>query len=369
MTQIIQSVDTSPTRAVITSDGFLEDTPIIGRIGIQIYDRGGLESRELRPPDEVFSEDTLNSAHGKPITPGHIFVNSENADQTVVGAIISPAFADGNFVRSKLTVYSGRVIRAVTDKVACELSLGFAHENHSTPGWWNESTWEIIWKTPETPELPSNLNPADWQEFDVVQRKIRINHLAVVWKARAGREARFSLDGENMTLVKHKIGEVEYEIPEPVVGQITALNDALTQERSRKSTDQAASEGLKAKIDQMQATIDGFDQRVEQMKHTWQADNKIRAELEVSAKQFGVSCDGLSNKEVKLEMLRRAGAGDMSEKSESYIDAAFDLRKSMFSADALAYGVGESLGGPMYQASGIDPIDAAYQQSISGTQE
>lgn len=369
MTQIIQSVDTAPIKAIITSDGFLEDTPIIGRIGIQVYDRNGLTSRELRPPDEVFSDETLNSAHGKPMTAGHVFVDSENAEQTVVGSIISPAFADGNFIRSKLTVYSGRVVRAAKQKVATELSLGFAHENHSTPGWWNESTWEIIWKTPDTPELPSNLNPADWQEFDVVQRKIRINHLAVVWKARAGRDARFSLDGENMPLVKHKIGEVEYEIPEPVAGQINALNDALTQERSRKSTDQAMAEGLKAKIDQMQATIDGFDQRVELMKQTWQSDNKVRAELEVSAKQFGVSCDGLSNKEVKLEMLRRAGAGDMSDKTDAYIDAAFDLRKSMFSSDALAFGIGNSFSGGMQHNSNVDPLDAAYEQSISGSKE
>jgi hypothetical protein len=283
--------------------------------------------------------------------------------------MISPAFPDGGFIRSKVTVYVGKVIRAAVQKVACELSLGFSHENHSTPGWWNESTREIIWKTPETPVLPSDLNPADWQEFDEVQRNIRINHLAIVWKARAGPEARFSIDGEDMTLVKHKIGEVEYEIPEPVAGQISALNDALTQERSRKSTDQAMAEGLKAKIDQMQATIDGFDERTEALKKTWQADNKVRADLEVSAKQFGVSCDGLSNKEVKLEMLRRAGAGEMSDKSDAYIDAAFDLRKSMFSSDALAFGLGNSFSGGMQHNSNIDPIDAAYQNSITPEKE
>lgn len=369
MTTIIQSIDTEPIRAEITADGFLEDTPIIGRIGIQEYDRNGKLSRELRPPEEVFSEETLNSAHGKPMTSGHVFVDSENAENTVVGSIISPAFPDGRFIRAKLTVYVGKVIRAAQNKLTRELSLGFAHENYHTPGWWNDTTWKIIWKTPDKPELPSELNPAEWQPFDVVQRNIRINHLAVVWVARAGPEARFSLDGENMSLVKHKIGEVEYEIPEAVSSQIAMLNDTLKHERSLKSTDSARAEGLQAKIDQMQATIDGFDQRVESMKKTWLADNKIRADLELSAKTFGISCDGLSNKEVKLEMLRRAGAGDLADKSEAYIDAAFDFRKSMFSADAAAYGIGNGFAGGMHHQSSVDPLDAAYEASISNKQE
>lgn len=366
----IQVCDRSTIRATRTEEGFLVDTPVVGRIGIQDYlQDDGTKLRVLRPPEEVFARESLDSMQGKPITYGHVFVNSKNAKHTVIGSTASAGFPDGIYVRTRVAIFVGDVIESVLLGDAQELSLGYVAEYHETPGWWNDTTQEIIWCDEVTPELPTELNTADWHEFHVVQRKIRINHLAVVKRARAGRNARLNIDEDDMTIVKYKIGDAEFEIPVAVKDQIDALNDALKDEKSKKTSDQAVVDGLKAKVDQLQAVVDGFDQRTEQMKQKWLTENKIRAELEVAAKPFGVACDGMTNKEVKLEMLRRAGAGDMSDKSESYIDAAFDLRKGMFSADALAYGVGDSLGGPMYQASGIDPIDAAYLKSISDTQE
>lgn len=366
---IIQITDRSTIKAIRTEEGFLVDSPVVGRIGIQNYlQEDGTTLRALRPPDEVFSRDSLDSIQGKPITWGHVFVNSENANRTVIGATASSGFRDGKFVRTKVSIFVGDAIESILLGDAQELSLGYGAELHFTPGWWNDSTLEIIWRDKNTPSLPENINAADWHEFDVVQRKIRINHLAVVQRARAGRAARLNVDEDNM-FVKIKIGDAEFEVPPAVKTQIDALQDALNQERSKKSTDQTTIEGLKAKIDQQKAVIDGFGQERENLKKTWQAENKVRAELEISAKQFGIACDSLSNKEIKIEMLKRAGAGDMADKSDAYIDAAYDLRKSMFGADATAYSLGDGFSAGMKTMSGVDPLDAAYQNSYSGNQE
>ncbi|MDK9607103.1 DUF2213 domain-containing protein [Lelliottia wanjuensis] len=369
MTETILFNDRSTIRATRTPEGFLIDTPIVGRVGIQNYPQeDGSTLRLLRPPDEVFSKDSLESMQGKPITMGHTFVSVENARQATIGATSSAGFRDGNFVRTKISIFVGDAIESILSGDTQELSLGYGAVIHPTPGWWNDQTLEIIWKS-DSPSLPANLPIADWQEFDAVQRYIRINHLAVVQRARAGRAARLNVDEDDMTLVKVKIGDAEHEVPVAVKTQLDALQDALTQERSKKSTNEAALQGLQAKIDQQQALIDGFGQEKESLKQTWQAENKIRAELEVSAKQFGVACDSLSNKEIKLEMLKRAGAGDLSEKPDAYIDAAFDLRKPMFGADAAAYGIGDGFGGGMRTMSGADPLDVAYQNSYTAKQE
>lgn len=369
--EAIQLTDTSAIRARRTDDGFLVDSPVIGRIGIQSYtQKDGSQLRVFRPKEEVFSPESLDSAKGKPITYSHVFVNPNNARTTVVGATSSAGYQDGEHVRIDVSVFAADAIESILLKRAQELSLGYTAEIHPTPGLYNPQTGEVVWKDDFDTRFPDGVITAEWQAFDAVQRHIRINHLAIVRRARAGRAARFNVDeDEDDMTVKVKIGDAEYDVPQEVKSQIEALQDSLTQEKAKKTTSETALQGLQAKIDAQQATIDGFDSRQEGLKKTWQAENKVRAELEVSAKQFGVACDSLSNKEIKIEMLKRAGAGDLSEKADAYIDAAFDIRKSTFGADASVFGLGDAFGSPMQTMSGVDPIDQAYQDSLNPPKE
>ena len=65
----MQRYDKVEITATKTSEGFIRDTPIVGRTGILVYKTfDGKERREYRPPDEAFKSESLASLKGKPIT-------------------------------------------------------------------------------------------------------------------------------------------------------------------------------------------------------------------------------------------------------------------------------------------------------------
>ena len=200
--------------AVIDSEGYLKDSPIVARTGIYIYynpDR--TIRREYRPPEEVFSIHSLASFQGKPITVNHPAggkVTPDNARDLSIGSIVSSGYhVDGDptgnqFVGCDIVLYAPDDIGENR-----ELSLGYRCDLEETPG--------------TTP---------DGEAYDAIQRNIRINHLAVVKKARAGMKARLNCDGdeiiaeeekENVKMSKFKIDGMEYELPDTAISHIQAL--------------------------------------------------------------------------------------------------------------------------------------------------
>lgn len=164
--------DSSPT-TFFTKEGYFFDTPIVTTIGIFPYDNpNGSLRRELRLPEDVFSPESLASYEGKPIIITHDAesVNKDNVKQEIVGVILSPGYRDGDNVRCKIAIHD-------TNKLAQyhfrELSLGYSVDEEKAPGEWNG------------------------KPYDIIQRNIRINHLALVPNARAGDNARLNLDGKD----------------------------------------------------------------------------------------------------------------------------------------------------------------------------
>ena len=82
---MMQRFDNVAFKATKTDEGFIRDTPIVGRTGILVYrNADGTERREYRPPEEAFKADSLASLMGKPITIGHkAFVTAGNAAQVL----------------------------------------------------------------------------------------------------------------------------------------------------------------------------------------------------------------------------------------------------------------------------------------------
>jgi hypothetical protein len=162
--------DSSPT-TFFTKEGYFFDNPIVTTVGIFPYaNSNGTLRRELRLPEEVFDSESLASYEGKPIIVTHKAgtVTKDNVGEEIIGVILSPGYRDGDNVRCKIAIHD-------TDKLAQyrfrELSLGYSIKEDETPGAWNG------------------------KPYDIIQRKIRINHLAVVDDARAGDNARLNLDG------------------------------------------------------------------------------------------------------------------------------------------------------------------------------
>lgn len=175
------------------------DNPILTRVGIFEYKNpDGSIRRELRLPEEVFAPESLASYKGKPVILTHEagMIDSDNVQQEQIGTILSEGTQDGDNVRAQIIIHDARKL----DYGLRELSLGYSLDLEEVPGEWQG------------------------QPYDAIQRNIRVNHLALVEKARAGDSARLNIDGEDTqqnqkggnTMSKRKDGLTPEEIAQLV---------------------------------------------------------------------------------------------------------------------------------------------------------
>ena len=173
LTRVIR-LDSMPLfRANFTSEGYLEDRPVLTTCGIFEYtDVNGNVRRELRLPEEVFRDESLASYKGKPIIITHDagMITKDNVADEQIGTILSEGYRSGNDVRAEIIIHDTDDMRESGLK---ELSLGYTLDLDETPGEWNG------------------------EHYDAVQRNILINHLALVKEARAGDQARLNIDSRN----------------------------------------------------------------------------------------------------------------------------------------------------------------------------
>lgn len=155
-----------------TEEGYLIDHPIVTSCGIFEYTNpDGSIRRELRLPENVFAQKSLDSYEGKPVIVTHDagVVDKNNVDKETIGTILSKGYQDGDNVRAKIVIHDTDEMRASGLR---ELSLGYNLTLDETPGVWNG------------------------QPYDAIQKDIEINHLALVANARAGESARLNIDGK-----------------------------------------------------------------------------------------------------------------------------------------------------------------------------
>lgn len=173
MSKIEQRYDSIPLgETYFTPEGYLIDHPILTRVGIFEYKNpDGSIRRELRLPEEVFAPESLASYKGKPVILTHEagMIDSDNVQQEQIGTILSEGTQDDDNVRAQIIIHDARKL----DYGLRELSLGYSLDLEEVPGEWQG------------------------QPYDVIQRNIRVNHLALVEKARAGDSARLNIDGED----------------------------------------------------------------------------------------------------------------------------------------------------------------------------
>ena len=318
--------DSAKVKARFDENGFLVDTPIVARVGVQTYYLpDGTERREFRPASEVFKPDSLDSYQGKPITLGHVFVNSENAKEVVVGAVSGSAMREGSNVIVPLTVYDKESIEKAKNGIAGELSVGYSTVDVESKGWGSNETGEykLDGEYQSQDEIPS-----DWVRFDALQTEIKVNHVALVYKGRA-QVAKLNFDAQQenpyttdvdinkedkQEMVKIKLdGEKEFEVAPEIASHIEALN-------AKADTAIAERDALKAKVDAMPAEIEAAVAKAK-------ADADALAALVAVAAEAGVKADGLDAKGIKVAYVKEISGLDVSEKSDAYIDAAFDIAK------------------------------------------
>ena len=162
------------TKSEKTDEGYLKVWCKAARVGTQLYTRGdGTQVREYRPEEEVSNPDSLSSFGMKAVTLNHpkVLLDSKTTKLHQVGHAGSHVrFSDG-FVEVALVITDEEAINSIERGDTQEVSAGYRVDYDPTPG--------------VTPEGES---------YDGIQRNIRVNHIAVVSKGRAGRNARLLLD-------------------------------------------------------------------------------------------------------------------------------------------------------------------------------
>lgn len=322
--------DRTEIKAARTDEGYLIDTPIVGRVGIQMYKNAdGTIRRELRPPEEVFNADSLKSFAGKPVTDEHPGepVTAKNAKRLSVGTMQGEGRQDGDNVVAPIIVHDGEMIDKILKGGKRELSLGYKVDLEETPGVWNG------------------------QEYDAIQRNIRVNHLAIVPRGRAG-NARLNLDRhdavsfnpeEEISMPTDNLGRIrldsglEYQAAPEVIVEVEKL-------RNDKAELETRADGLQKQLDTVAAERDTLKSQVESAEKVRadalekaRAEIKARAELDKVAETFKVDGAGKTDREVKELVIKSVRTdADLTGKSDDYINAAFDLTVSMKNDAAMA---------------------------------
>lgn len=273
-----------------TPEGYIIDTPVIARTGIQWYRRDGKDVAEYRPPEEVFAPRSLASFVGRPLTIDHpsFMVRSDNVRGVVVGAILGEPWRDGQNLRARVVVHDKRAVDLIECGLKAELSVGYTVETERVAG-----------TTPEG------------AHYDAVQRNIRCNHLSIVTRGRAG-NARFSKEFPRMD-------EQKKPVEAPTVDQLQARCDALQAEVERLQAEPKAVELSGEKLTALRAEIEA----------AVRADVAEEYAAADVAKQFGVKPEGSAIATMKAVLAHAQPSVKLDGKSDEYIRAAFDVVRTV----------------------------------------
>lgn len=308
------------TQREFTDEGFLRVPGKVARTGIQQYlacelGLDGDPNRIInvyRPEEEVFSDASLASFDGVDITLQHpsALVDSINYSTVSKGVVRGAGTrTDDNFVQCNLLIKAKDTVDAVMSGT-CELSAGYTATYDDTAG--------------VTP---------DGEPYHFKQTNIRINHVAVVDRARAGNMARIfdatkptgGIMPVNITLDSGRAIDVADAANAQLVADaydrlLKRVNDAETTAKASLDTAQAKIDDLSGKLEK--ATLASSDEaikaRVEQIA---QVQTKAR---KVAGDTF--SCDSVNATEIMRAALAAAKPKrDFADKSPEYIQAAFDM--------------------------------------------
>ena len=162
------------TKSETTDEGYLRVWCRAARTGTQLYRRSdGSQVREYRPPEEVSNPESLQTFGMKPATWGHppVLLDSKNTKTHQIGYSGSQVRYNDGFVEVALTVTDQDAIDKIKRGDARQVSAGYKVDFDPTPG-----------------------NTPEGEEYNGVQRNIRVNHIAVVPIGRAGPEVKLLMD-------------------------------------------------------------------------------------------------------------------------------------------------------------------------------
>lgn len=336
------------------SNGWVRLEGTLTTTGVFPYRRpDGTIRRELRLPEEVFHEDALASFRMIPVTDLHPppgLLNDENTEEWArgsVGETYERVRLDNGEegLKSSMLITSGDLTEDVLAKKKSQLSVGYRCELEKSPG---------VYKG---------------QRYDVIQRKIRANHVACVPLGRAGPMAVVHLDAadqldaaEQVVLldqaeggdprpnpkehtVKIRLDSVDFEAGEQLAQAITREQEKA---QARFDAKDAEVKAAKAETEKLQARFDAQGEELRKAKEDLvAAPAKLKAELSELASLRetardvlgkGVRLDSLDATGIRKAVLKKlAPKADLEGKSEAYVVARFDAAVEAFEAEEVEH--------------------------------
>ena len=302
----------------VTDNGYLKVPGKVARIGVQRYlaKELGLTDRApnsivsvYRPPEAVFDQASLASYDNADITNNHPsdMVDAASYKEVAAGHAISAGRQDGEFVIVDLLIKDKDLIDAIqnTDKV--ELSVGYTAEYTKDSG----------------------ITP-DGEIYEFIQRDIRVNHIALVDHARAGRQARlFDETKEPREAVNMKRITLDNGVVVDVADDAAAV------------TIQSAFDGLRARLkdaeekaEKAEAKSDKKDEEIEEERKK-SNDAAISARVASALSTLAVArkiagsdftCDSVDAPTIQRAALTKVRSTvDWAAKSDAYVQAAWDM--------------------------------------------
>lgn len=327
------------TQRELTENGYLKVPGRVARTGVQEYlaseiappagedDPGGLRARDTgaivkvyRPYEEVFSPESLSSYDNADVTDDHPsnMVDSATFKKVAVGHAISDGRQDGEYVVVDLLFKDQKAIDAIQSGKS-ELSAGYSTTYEYSPG--------VVQDTGE--------------EYEFVQRDIRINHIALVDKARAGREAKLydhqsrghemstiTLDGQTV--------EVQDKATAQLIQRAFDAEAKSYSEMEKKAKDmESEAEKLRKEMDEMKAEKDAQAEELEKSKESTSdaaISERLKSVSEVRDQAKKVAGSDFTNDSLDLLTIKRSALAkarptiDWDKQSEHYVQAAWDMQ-------------------------------------------
>lgn len=320
-------------------NGWLRADAILTRAGIFTYAQAdGSVRRELRPEDEVFHADSLDSLRMVPVTLRHpqdehgvkVLLDSINTKLFAVGHVGDTVERADSYIKATLTLTDAHAVKRAEDGSARQMSCGYNCDLDETPG------------------------THDGQRYDAVQRNIRYNHVALEPIGRAGPEVALRLDAgdavqvdestdpskpktqENQAMAKIRLDGVDFEASEQLAQAITVAN-----EKAAKAAQDIEAQ-LKAKSEEVDAAMARADSLDEELKKAKEAvagaDDpakiaaavKARVALEMSATKIlgsDAKFDAMTDADIKravVEKVQPAAKEKLTGATDAYLAARYD---------------------------------------------
>jgi len=164
------------------------------RSGTQLYTGAEVGRPEMpwvtvyRDPADVFDKESLESYTAIPVTINHPkeMVTADNWKDVSVGET-DGAIKDGDFIRVPFTVRHKKAIKSITDGLS-EISMGYA--------------CDLVWGGGITDS---------GEAYDARVTNLRMNHLAIVDRARGGAQLRIGDDAETLPKKDTKLPHIMHD--------------------------------------------------------------------------------------------------------------------------------------------------------------